>query len=503
MGPTTGPNGAPAAGWAPPPEVPAFTPPPPRPPRAADPAPAVLLTLALVAGVALDLGVRGGFANLAVALGLAVVVAGLASNRRLHRRSALALALAALVPLLFLVLRTSWWLTATNLALAGGLVLVAIAYGRSGRPTDTTLGRLVRRSLRTIPSAVTAPAALRPLVPRMSSARSERLGRVAVALAVSVPVLVLVTVLLAMADPVFAGMLTPDLALGPLVGHALVVLVFALGAVCVIGAAAADTEDHPPAGRFGKLEVVTMLGGTAVVLGLFVVSQLLALTSAGERLVEQAGLTPAEYARSGFFQLCWATGLILTLLAATRALAAPGVAAARGVRALGALVPILALGLVAVSLRRMALYDDAFGLTMLRLWVLGTAVWMGVVLVLVALRNAGVGARREWVLAASLAAAFVLVVGADVANPEAYVARHNLARAERGAELDPAYLAQLSDDAVPTIADAWDRADDAGRLALQPALRCGEDTDGVARLNVGAQRATEARSTRCAPTDGG
>ena len=35
-----------------------------------------------------------------------------------------------------------------------------------------------------------------------------------------------------------------------------------------------------------------------VVLGLFVVAQLLALTSAGQRLVQQSGLTPAEYARS-------------------------------------------------------------------------------------------------------------------------------------------------------------------------------------------------------------
>jgi Domain of unknown function (DUF4153) len=39
------------------------------------------------------------------------------------------------------------------------------------------------------------------------------------------------------------------------------------------------------------------------------------------------------------------------------------------VRILGAAVPGLALGLVAVSLRRMALYDQAFGLTRLRLWI--------------------------------------------------------------------------------------------------------------------------------------
>jgi hypothetical protein len=455
------------------------------------------LVVALVAGIALDIGLRAAIANLALVVGLAAVIIGLALNRRVRQRSARWLALAALVPTAFFAVRASDWLAATNLAAIGGLTMAAIAYSRSGRLTDTTVGRLVLRSLGAIPAAWSAPRALAPLVPRLSSARSERLGRIARALAVCVPVLLVVTILLATADPVFAGMLTPDLDLGPTVGHVLVALVLALGAVCVIGAAASETEDRPAAGRFGALEVVTMLSVTALVLGLFVVSQLLAATSAGERLVARSGMTPAEYARSGFFQLCWATGLILSLLAGTRALAAREVLRVPAVRALGALVPVLALGLVAVSLRRMALYDDAFGLTMLRLWVLGAAVWMGVVLVLVALRNAGVGAGREWVLAASAAAAFVLVVAADVANPEAYVARHNLARAAQGAEFDPAYLSQLSDDAVPTAAAAWDRADAEGRAALGPALRCDEDPQGASTLNLAVHRADAARQGRC------
>ena len=40
-------------------------------------------------------------------------------------------------------------------------------------------------------------------------------------------------------------------------------------------------------------------------------------------LIESAGLTPAEDARSGFFQLCWATGLLLAVLTVVRALADP------------------------------------------------------------------------------------------------------------------------------------------------------------------------------------
>jgi hypothetical protein len=97
----------------------------------------------------------------------------------------------------------------------------------------------------------------------------------------------------------------------------------------------------------------------------------------------------------------------------------------------------------------------------------------------------------------SLLAALVLVLVADVANPEAFVARHNLARARGGAELDPAYLAELSDDATPVIVDAYEGADAEARVQLEPALRCGEGPEGVARLNLAAARAKAARDRVC------
>ena len=411
--------------------------------------------------------------------------------------------LAALVPMAFLAVRASPWLMATNLIAIAILVAAAIAFSRSGTPFDTTFGRVVQRVAGAIPNGWTAPRTLAPLVPRISSDRSARLVRIGVAVMLCVPVLAIVSALLASADPVFAGLLTPDISAGPALGHIVLLACFGLAAVCVIGMAASDTEDRSPAGRFGTVETMTMLVLTASVLGLFVIAQLIAATSAGQRLVERSGLTPAEYARSGFFQLCWATGIIVTLLAGIRALATPEVLRAPAIRVLGALVPILALGLVAVSLRRMALYDDAFGLTMLRLWVSGAAVWMGITLILVAARNAGLGMERGWVLAASTAAALLLVVSANVANPEAFVARHNLARSTSGAELDSAYLAQLSDDATPAVVEAYLDGGASIRAALEPALRCDEEAHGLTRLNLGVVRGDDARSAPCEALAGG
>ena len=245
-----------------------------------------------------------------------------------------------------------------------------------------------------------------------------------------------------------------------------------------------------------------MLALAAVVLGLFVVSQLVALTDAGDRLVTSAGLTPAEYARSGFFQLCWAAGLLLAFLGLVRAVASPEALARPLVRALGALVPTLALGLVVVSLRRMALYDEAFGLTMLRLWVVGAAVWMALVLAMTVVRNASSRSGPNWLVAGAGAAALALVLVADVAGAEAFVARRNLARAERGAELDVAYLATMSDDVVPAVAAAAEDSDDPRlRDRLVASLGCEVDREGAAALNVAAARAADRRRELCPPFD--
>jgi Domain of unknown function (DUF4173) len=458
-----------------------------------------------VTGLALEIGLRGGLSNVVVVAGLVLLVVTLVTDHRVERRESRLLALAAVVPIAFLAVRTSPWVALSNLAVAGGLLGASVIYSRSGSVLDTTPGRAVLRGFEAFGNGILGLSAVGAALPALTSPARDRAGRVALALLVTVPVAGLLVALLASADAVFASLLTPDVDAGPATGHVLFTVVLAVGVLVVAGAAARPVRDDAMRGWFGALEVATMLGLVALVLGLFVVAQLVALTDAGDRLVEQAGLTPAEYARSGFFQLCWAAGLLLAFLGLVRALASPDALARRVVRVLGAAVPALAIGLVVVSLRRMALYDEAFGLTMLRLWVVGAAVWMGLVLVMTAVRALGAPDGRNWVLAAAGGAALLLVVVASLGNPEAFVVRHNLDRAAddtsltaAGAELDIPYLAGLSDDAVPAIAAGiGDTGDQVTDESLLVALRCGEDLDGVAALNLAAARAADARERHC------
>jgi hypothetical protein len=87
----------------------------------------------------------------------------------------------------------------------------------------------------------------------------------------------------------------------------------------------------------------------------------------------------------------------------------------------------------------------------------------------------------------------VLVVGADVANPESFVVRHNAARSRAGATVDLAYLGQLSDDAVPQIAATFAR----NPALVRALVGCGEHPRGVSRLNLSVLQASSTRDAAC------
>ncbi|MEY2475325.1 MAG: hypothetical protein QOG87_640 [Actinomycetota bacterium] len=447
-----------------------------------------LLAIAVAAGVAFEIGLRGGSTNVIVVAGIVVVVVALLQHGRVERREAQWVLAASLAPALFLAVRSSPWLAASNCIAIVAMLTAALAHGRSGSILDTTPTRLLRRAIRMTLGSLQTLGVLRPLLVGRSTPPSGRITRVFWAALVAAPPLAIVVALLASADAVFARLLVPDVHAGPITGHVVLAALCALLVLGLVAGARADGGHRPvPPGAFGSVEVATMLGLAAAVVGLFALSQLIALTGAGRRLVESSGLTPSEYARSGFFQLCWATAVLVAFLAVVRALAAPGVLALPIVRRLAAAVPLLALGLVAVSLRRMDVYDDAFGLTMLRLWVIGAAVWMGALLVMLALRNSGVGGDRDWVVGGAGAVAVALVLVANLVNPEAYVVHHNVNRAiHRAVPLDVAYLVELSDDAVPALVDA----------GIAPNCR---DKTGVAALNVSARRASPFCAANPAP----
>jgi hypothetical protein len=221
--------------------------------------------------------------------------------------------------------------------------------------------------------------------------------------------------------------------------------------------------------RLGAVEVAVVLGLLDALFLVFVLVQVRYLFGGSETVLESAGLTYAEYARRGFFELVTVTALALPLVLVAQWLLRAGKRAhALVCRALSGMLVGLLLAVVASALWRMRLYTDQFGLTELRLYVTAFELWLALILIwmpLTTLRD-----RREafamGVLISGFAAAFIL----NAINSDAIIVRANVARMENGERFDPHYLGTLSADAVPAIVEALPDMDAGDRRQLEDQL---------------------------------
>jgi len=185
-------------------------------------------------------------------------------------------------------------------------------------------------------------------------------------------------------------------------------------------------------------------------------------------VLRTAGLTYAEYARSGFWQLLVVTVLTLGVIAVAARIAARETFADRlWLRGLLGGLAALTLVIVASAMSRMWAYEQAYGFTRLRLLVSACELWLGVLFVLVLV--AGVTLKAPWLPRAVVATGLLVLVGLAALNPDRFIAERNIARA---APLDIAYLSGLSADAVPVL----DRLPEPLRsCTLRHIVRAGEE----------------------------
>ena len=454
----------------------------------AQPADARVLAACAVAAVGADIAARSG-PGVAAAAVAAAVCASLIATRRFPNRQARALLALAPVLTSFFALRTSDATLVPDVLAASLLLGVAAGVARRGSLLDLTFPSLVGRLALTTTHGILAPAfLLRPLA-RLDGS-GQRWRAVARGLAIGLPVVGALTALLASADVVFASLLRlPDV--GDLTLHVVLLCFGAGAAAAVLRHASARTVQLPlgPPPALGALEARMVLAGLCGVYTAFVAAQVAVAGGVADRILSEEGLTYAEYARRGFFQLLAAAGLTAVVLLCLRA------CGPRGDWVSTALV-LVALALtevvVAVAVHRLSLYEDAYGLTLLRLAAMGAAVWIGLVFLLIGLAAVGVGGHRSWLPGAVGAAALVALLAWNLADPAALVARRDLERPK----VDAAYLASLGDDAVPTITARLDGLDPAMRAELVEEV-CARGTDrrrGVLAWNRAAVRAAEART---------
>ena len=217
--------------------------------------------------------------------------------------------------------------------------------------------------------------------------------------------------------------------------------------------APADPERLSKLPTLGAVETGTILGLLNLLFLSFVLVQVRYFFGGAATVAATAGLTYTQYARSGFFELVWVAALVLPLLLSLHTLQErQNARALRLFSAQAAVQVALLFVILASAMLRMKLYQDACGLTELRLYTMAFMGWLAVVFawfVLTVLRG-----KREHFAFGAAAAALVLIAGLHIANPDAQIVRVNAARAAQTHQFDAAYAASLSADAVPALVSA-------------------------------------------------
>ncbi len=373
-------------------------------------------------------------------------------------------------------LLTAVGLTAAALASFGGRRVLARPFGDVvnlgfGAAGWTLAGgaHAVSAAQSSLPSASTALNRARPALPFVRG------------MFIAIPVVLVFVALFAAADAVFASIIEDlwrvDLDPGDVPGRMILAGIVGWLAAGALALAAskppADAADRPSVRwRLGHTEAVTVLVAVnAVFLG-FVLLQA-AYLFGGLDTMRAIGMTYSDYARRGFFEL-----VAVAVLAGGLVVVLEQVARQRSKLLIGMAIGLVLLtGVVLVSAGlRLRLYQEAYGWTELRLYVIATIVLLGAGLL--ALGITLVTDRVRWIGHVLVVTALVIGLGLNVFGPVRFITEQNVARftdpgiirEDGNAGLDAYYAASLGDDAIPDLVRALPLLDDYEASVLRDLL---------------------------------
>lgn len=204
-------------------------------------------------------------------------------------------------------------------------------------------------------------------------------------------------------------------------------------------------EPSAPGRPLRALESFALLGTlTSLLLFFGLTSTPCALAPAACALPE--GVTYADAAHEGFFQLLFAAIGILVLLMALPARTQLGTKKAElTFTALSTGLVLATMPMLVSGAARLWRYESIYGLTVLRLLAYAGLLLVAAVL---AWRALTLWALQDAFVGGALALFTTTLLGLSVLSPDAYIARQNVQRPQ----VDVEYLIMLGDDALPALA---------------------------------------------------
>ena len=361
----------------------------------------------------------------------------------------------------WLAVRASPWLDWPDLLASFALLGLGASFSSRGSIFDIGSAELSARAAHaTVHIAAGAAFIGRPIVGMRR--RLAALGPLVRGLLIAVPICALLSALLASADPVFASFFNINLDLGQVAADVFFVGTGGLAMAGLLRLALAEPLDRidGPAWRLGATEALIVLALLDAVFTAFAIAQVLAASGEATATLRSAGVSYSDYARSGFFQLLWVGGITLVVLILFSRIAGSSKAKqGAAFLILSETAIALTLMIVVVAFRRLSLYEDVYGFTMLRLYSHIFAVWMAVVFVLLGAELLGAWRQRHWFVGATAFTAVTVLLALNFINPEAALVGLNVSHAASTHKIDTDYLSSLSSDATPRLVEAAQEVD--------------------------------------------
>ncbi len=207
-------------------------------------------------------------------------------------------------------------------------------------------------------------------------------------------------------------------------------------------------------------EMATALTLLNILFGAFVCVQIKYLFGGAQLVQITSGLTFAEYARRGFFELCTVSVLMLPLLLSADTICPRASKKAKIVfNGLVSTTVLLLLTIVASAIERMQLYSSEYGMSELRFFT--TAFMFYLATIFIAYLASVIKAQRRIFVPATYALGLISIATLHVVNPEYQISQSNMSRPAD--KIDTQYLLSLSCDALPPIVEQLPRLPEAAR----------------------------------------
>lgn len=311
--------------------------------------------------------------------------------------------------------------------------------------------------------------------PSLSEKRNVYFWPILRGIVIALPVIAIFASLLSSADPIFATRVNEFIDLFHLenlpeyIFRMIYILLFAyaLAGTFLHAAQSADEKisaDKPVISPFlGFTESGIVLGSVIILFVTFVTIQFQYFFG-GQANIHIEGYTFSEYARKGFGELVTVAVFSLLLILGLGAITRRD---SESQRRVFSSFSVSLVGLVIVMLvsafQRLMLYEQAYGFSRLRTYTHIFMIWLAILLVSVVVlellrRERGVGLAMVLV-------SLGFIVSLSLLNVDAFIVKQNIQRELRSVtdetfsqervDLDAQYFLDLSDDAVPALAEAF------------------------------------------------